>query len=80
MIGTARVRCELAPGSHPGKPALSVRIVKIIQPFICIIPDYDGYVRMPKEGELITYGPPGPFCFLSRAPPFLLKILFVLVN
>lgn len=31
-----------------------VRILKILQPVGCILPDYDGYLERPEEGTLIT--------------------------
>ncbi|GBE88081.1 hypothetical protein SCP_1203100 [Sparassis crispa] len=33
-------------------PRLSLRILKILEPVKCVDPSYDGWVSMPREGEL----------------------------
>lgn len=42
-----------------GHPALVIRVVKIVRP-IQIVPGYDGWVPMPKEGQLLHSRPKKP--------------------
>lgn len=37
---------------------------KIIEPVKCVILDYDGYIHIPKEGDLVLHGPPCLSCLL----------------
>ena len=37
---------------HNGTRTVVVRFLKIITPVECVIPDYDGRICCPKEGEL----------------------------
>ncbi|TFK67936.1 hypothetical protein BDN72DRAFT_842430 [Pluteus cervinus] len=57
--GGGHARFELSPNSRPQHPQLVVRVMKITEPVKCLIPDYDGYVNPPREGELVTRGLPG---------------------
>lgn len=53
--GTAVVRFELSTlPEHAGANMIVVRILKILQPVECVIPDYDGYHERPEAGSLIT--------------------------
>ena len=48
-----------------------MRIIKFAEPVTCTIPDYDGWLPFPKEGELfhrVTYGSQG------RALPYAIDI------
>jgi hypothetical protein len=38
---------------HNGTRTVLLRFLKIITPINCVIPQYDNYVRLPKEGELL---------------------------
>jgi len=40
---------------HRGTRTVVLRIVKIISPAICKIPNYDGYIPSPIEGELVPH-------------------------
>lgn len=33
-----------------------MRVLKIVDPVSCIIPDYDGFVNEPRAGQLMTMG------------------------
>ena len=49
-----KVRFEVSTLSgHERNPHLVCRVVEIVKPVKCIIPHYDGYVPMPKVGELL---------------------------
>ena len=37
---------------HIGTRTVVLRFLKIITPVKCVIPQYDGHIRCPKEGEL----------------------------
>ena len=37
---------------HSGTRTVVLRFLKIITPVKCVIPDYDGHICCPKEGEL----------------------------
>jgi hypothetical protein len=55
--GSALVRFELSKLPRHSKSATIVlRIVKLIDPPECTIPDYDGYLSPPIEGELVRLG------------------------
>lgn len=41
---------------HQPPRKIALRILKIIEPVSCRIPDYDGFVNEPKAGELMTIG------------------------
>lgn len=72
LPGAAHARFELVPDSDYDKPMLCMRIVEMIEPVKCRIKNYDGYIHPPREGKLITYGPPGLSCVSSPpTPPFL---------
>lgn len=49
------VRFELSTlPEHAGANMIVVRILKILQPVECLLPDYDGYHERPEAGSLIT--------------------------
>ena len=52
--GIIKVRFEVStlPG-HERNSHLVYRVVEIVKPVQCAIPHYDGYVPMPKVGELL---------------------------
>ena len=53
FVGTALARFErLTLQEHEGTRTVVLRFLKIITPVKCVIPDYDGYICPPKEGEL----------------------------
>lgn len=39
---------------HASRWILFIRVLKIIEPVRCLVPDYDGYMEEPKEGALIS--------------------------
>jgi hypothetical protein len=52
-VGSALARFERSTlPEHKGTRTVVLRILKIITPVKCVIPDYDGYIAPPKEGEL----------------------------
>jgi len=56
---TGRVLCRFERSSlpiHADSPTLLVRIVDIVEPIQCRVPDYDGYVEKPVKGALISNG------------------------
>ncbi|KAL6303320.1 hypothetical protein BKA93DRAFT_750681 [Sparassis latifolia] len=51
--GSALCQLELSHlPEHKDKPALLLRVVKVLRPVVCQIPDYDGFIGKPTEGEL----------------------------
>ena len=53
FVGSALVRFERSTlQDHNGTRIVVLRFLKIITPVKCVIPDYDGYICCPKEGEL----------------------------
>ena len=52
-VGRALARFERSNlAKHKGTRTVVLRFVKIITPATCVIPHYDGYIVLPKEGEL----------------------------
>jgi hypothetical protein len=52
-VGRALARFERSTlPDHKGTRTVMLRILKIITPVKCVIPDYGGYIALPKEGEL----------------------------
>lgn len=47
--------CSTLP-EHKGTRTLVIRILDILKPIACVIPDYDGWVPIPKKGELLKVG------------------------
>ncbi|KAJ7471974.1 hypothetical protein FB451DRAFT_1251570 [Mycena latifolia] len=57
--GHALAQFELSSlREHAGTTTVVMRIVKMLTPPTCVLPDYDGYVPPPAEGELV-YRPMG---------------------
>ena len=53
FLGNALVRLERSSlPDHKGTRTVVLRFLKIITPVKCVIPQYDGYISCPKEGEL----------------------------
>ena len=53
FVGSALVRFEKSTlPAHKGTRTVVLRFLKIITPVKCVIPNYDGYICCPKEGEL----------------------------
>lgn len=54
--GKAICQFEQAPSSPPraGRPMVGLRILKLLEPVNTLIPDYDGLIGIPKEGEFMT--------------------------
>jgi hypothetical protein len=53
--GSVLVRFERSTlPEHEGTRTIVLRVLKIITPVKCVIPDYDGYLCCPKEGELYS--------------------------
>jgi hypothetical protein len=53
-VGSALARFELLTlPEYRGKRVVVLRIMKFLTPVTCIIPDYDGWVAFPKEGEIL---------------------------
>ena len=53
FVGSALVRLERSTlPDHKGTRTIVLRFLKIITPVMCVIPNYDGYISYPKEGEL----------------------------
>ncbi|KAF8870124.1 hypothetical protein BD779DRAFT_620137 [Infundibulicybe gibba] len=48
----ARLQVSTRP-EHGGQNTLVMRILKIIEPVICAIPRYDGWMPPPEEGSLL---------------------------
>lgn len=69
-LGAGFASLELAPGSSRSRPGLCLRIVKITEPVKCVVPNYDGFVHMPREGALVSRGLPGPSFFFFLSPFF----------
>ncbi|KAJ7079358.1 hypothetical protein C8R43DRAFT_910147 [Mycena crocata] len=52
--GSALAQFELSTlPEHAGTETLAMRIVKMLQAPTCVLPDYDGYIPPPVEGELV---------------------------
>jgi hypothetical protein len=52
FVGSALARFERSTFPlHKGTRTVILRILKIITPVKCVIPDYDGYIVQPEEGE-----------------------------
>jgi hypothetical protein len=52
--GSAVVRFELSTlPEHSGSQQVVVRCLKFQDPVTCVIPNYDGWVPLPQEGELL---------------------------
>lgn len=52
--GSALCRFEKSPIPWSnGLDTLVLRVMKVVAPIMCTIKDYDGYLPMPKEGELV---------------------------
>jgi len=57
MSGSAYARFELSTlPEHIGKRVVVMRIIKFVEPVTCIVPDYDGRMPFPREGELFHRG------------------------
>ena len=53
FLGSALARWERSTlPDHIGTRTVLLRFLKIITPVKCVIPQYDGHIRCPKEGEL----------------------------
>ena len=53
FVGSALVRFERSTlPDHKGTRTVVLRFLKIITPVKCVVPNYDGYISYPKEGEL----------------------------
>ena len=53
LVGSALARFERSTlPEHKGTRTVVLRFLKIITPVKCDIPHYDGYLCLPKEGEL----------------------------
>ena len=53
FVGSALARFERSTfPEHEGTKTVVLRFVKTIIPAKCVIPNYDGYICCPKEGEL----------------------------
>ena len=53
FVGSALVRFERSTlPEHKDTRTVVLRFLKIITPVKCVIPQYDNYIRCPKEGEL----------------------------
>jgi hypothetical protein len=51
--GSALARFELSTlPEHSGDHIIVMRILKFMEPVICIIPSYDGHLPFPREGDL----------------------------
>lgn len=63
---------------------LVIRLLKIVEPVSCVIPDYDGYVPKPREGELISVRTIGGLdtwsWTLASAPNFSEPLKYLLAN
>ena len=54
FVGSALARFERSTHpDHKGTRTVVLRFLKINTPVKCVIPFYDGYIRQPKEGELL---------------------------
>ena len=52
-LGRALARFELSTlPEHKGTRTIVLRFLKMITPVKCVIPNYDGHIFSPKEGEL----------------------------
>ena len=53
FLGSALIRFERSTlPEHEGTRTIVIRFLKIITPVKCVIPNYDGHICCPKEGEL----------------------------
>ena len=60
-VGRALVRFERSTHpDHKGTRTVVLRFLKIITPIRCVVPDYDGKLVLPKEGELYQRYPKYP--------------------
>ena len=53
--GIVKFRFELSTlPEHANEPTLVMRILEILRPITCSIPNYDGTVVEPREGQLLS--------------------------
>jgi hypothetical protein len=53
FIGSALVRFERSTlVEHNGRRTVVLRFLKMLTPVKCVIPSYDGFIHLPKEGQL----------------------------
>lgn len=53
--GKLLLRFERSPlEKHAGRRVLVLRVVQVLEPIKHLVENYDGYIKLPEEGELIV--------------------------
>lgn len=55
-VYTGKLLCRFERSTlpeHEGRRIVALRVLEIVEPVHCLIPDYDGHIERPMEGALV---------------------------